>query len=150
MIQFRSLNEKDMSLVYDSFKKTMFEHYKYKLSQEVDEQLTGIKSGFMSDKCRELEMLMQKSEALIVCDPEDAEFIFGYVIYKKIDDALIIHFAYMKNPFRKCGLMRKVIREHFKVPKGEPIFITYKSPYPKFRAMMIGHDLIFKPEYRSI
>lgn len=54
-------------------------------------------------------VLEQKDRAFVACNAEDPEQIFGYILYKKTADSLIIDYVYVKDIFRQQGLANALI-----------------------------------------
>lgn len=106
------------------------------------------KDKFFSSYKDHVTEMMQRNDIIVACDPDDDMFIHGYMVFKKVEDELIIHWAYVKNPFRKLGVFRSMIRSVFPKVYEEPIFITYKND--KRQKMYESLLMVFTPHYRSL
>lgn len=73
-----------------------------------------------------LERLMKRSEALIACNPEDANQIYGYLIYEKITGILVTHYCYVKQPYRRLGICHQLLSAAGR-DKDEPFVYTHET-----------------------
>ena len=64
-----------------------------------------IDSEYFEDYQKIIKHMLANSDITIVCDPEDKDIIWAYMIHT--DHA--IHYIYVKDTFRKLGIMRKLI-----------------------------------------
>ncbi len=80
---------------------------------------------------------------MIACDPSDPEFIYGYLVVRPLDDVKIIHYAYVKKPFRKFGILKKLLSE-CQIDLSNPICVTTKGPD------FIKYQMVYKPELKTI
>jgi len=88
--------------------------------------------------------VLDKSEVMIACDPNDDDFFFGYMIVRIVDDIKIVHYCYTKKPFRRFGVQRKLL-EHFELTNGDPIIITCRKP-----DFLTKIETLYKPELKKI
>lgn len=51
-----------------------------------------------------VERLLKTSEVLIACDQKDPSSCYGYIVAEKVDNIFVLHFTYVKHPFRKFGV----------------------------------------------
>jgi hypothetical protein len=88
--------------------------------------------------------LVGKSQILIACYKNDHDLIYGYVVYEKLDDILILHWVNVKLPFRRMGLAKLMLKELGKDTE-DPAFSTYEF---KLTEITQRHFIKFKPELR--
>lgn len=48
--------------------------------------------------------LLKKARVYISCNPEHKSQIFGYIVFDQIRDLTIVHYVYVKHPFRRLGI----------------------------------------------
>ena len=66
------------------------------------------KNVFFKSHHQILERLMQRgAKALVAALPEDPDTIIGYVVFETKPE--VIHFAYVKGPFRRMGIGRELL-----------------------------------------
>lgn len=82
---------------------------------------------YVNEKKR-LEDLLKKSHVTILCNPDDANQIFGYLVYSLVSDLFIIHYAHVKSLYRRLGIMQKLIRELYPRAGRDEIAITHINP----------------------
>jgi hypothetical protein len=52
--------------------------------------------------------IIEKAKVYVAC-PEDAQQqIYGYIVWDAIGDVGILHYVYVKNPYRRFGIGRKL------------------------------------------
>lgn len=88
--------------------------------------------------------VLYKSIVVIACDPQDPEFIYGYAVIRPIDDVKIIHYVYVKKPFRRFGVAKKML-ESQEINLRDPIVITAKAP-----EFIKNYSLIYKPDLKTL
>jgi GNAT superfamily N-acetyltransferase len=51
-----------------------------------------------------LQKLVKRSKVYIACNSNDVSQIYGYIVGEYIENALVIHYLYVKHSFRKLGV----------------------------------------------
>lgn len=51
-----------------------------------------------------MNQLMAKASCYVACSPEDNNQIFGWMLFEKIKDIGILHYIYVKHPYRRYGI----------------------------------------------
>lgn len=87
---------------------------------------------------------LYKSIVVIACNRQDPEFIYGYAVIRPIDDVKIIHYVYVKKPFRRFGLAKQML-ESQDINLKDPVIVTAKAP-----EFVKGYTLIYKPELKTL
>jgi hypothetical protein len=64
------------------------------------------RSIYFIEHHRLVERLLGRGRALIAADAEDPTNILGYVVGERTGPVAIIHYAYVKAPFREIGIAR--------------------------------------------
>ncbi len=134
--KLRPYHHEDESFVFNSWLKSTREDFS-----------TVSNSKFYATYKDHIKELLGKSKITIACDPEDSEFIYGYMVVQYAGDVPIIHWIYVKSPFRKVGLMKAMLETVVAELGTEPVIITYRKErqiklYDKMK-------MIYKPEYRT-
>lgn len=137
MIHLRSLTEADIPFIYNSWLKSCRKSYSDLSNSE-----------YFQMKKHECAEILKNSQVLIACDKEDSNFILGYLVYNVIlDEVCILHYAYVKAPNRKCGILKKLIFHVYPNLEANPIFITHQNYLIEKIKDKFG--FVYKPEYRS-
>lgn len=57
--------------------------------------------------------LVSRSDARVICAAEDPNYIIGFVIGSVVPEAqtTVVHFAYVRAPFRRAGFVREALRD---------------------------------------
>jgi hypothetical protein len=92
--------------------------------------------------------LLARSQVTMATDPTDPTFIHGYIVYQKVADVFLLHWAYVKKDFRRLGVMSRLIESQYPELGEEPLIITYKND--KRKAMFTALNMVYRPEYRSL
>lgn len=81
---------------------------------------------FYGEHHKVLERIMKRSEAVIACNPEDPNQIFGYIVYERITGILVVHYCYVKQPYRRLGICHQLLNAAGR-KKDEPICYTHET-----------------------
>src|SRR5579859_1846901 len=104
MVQFtfilRQHTTEDISFIYNSFLKSL--HNSFPIKFVPDTLYYGPQSQI-------IESLLKTANVMVACYPEDPSEILGYVIYQEIDSALILHYIYVKQPYRMNHVASDII-----------------------------------------
>jgi len=92
-----------------------------------------------------LEQLLPKGIVLVACNEQDPDQILGYVCAEVVDTALVIHYMYVKHPFRKFGIATKLVMLLEQSEKPPAIMYTHKTAAAK--AIILAKELkwIYNP-----
>lgn len=88
--------------------------------------------------------ILYKSLVVVACDPESPDFIYGYVVIRPIDDVPIIHYAYVKKPFRRWGIFKELLKNQ-NIELSEPVLVTTKPP-----EFMKKYLMVYRPDLKRI
>lgn len=50
--------------------------------------------------------LVSQSAVIVGCSPSDASEAFGYVVFERLGNRAVLHWLYVKHPFRRLGFGR--------------------------------------------
>lgn len=122
LIKFRELDDEDRPFIYNSWLKT------YRKESVYAREMTA--EVYYDNQRLVVSELLDQSKVLVVCNPE-AEFqVYSYIVYEVSNDAIVIHFAYVKLPYRNLGLakaMMAVIQGHNLDGADLPIIATHAT-----------------------
>lgn len=76
---------------------------------------------------RVIEKLLPKCVNVVVCRADNPDQILGYAIAESTDTCLVIHFVYVKAPFRKLGLASNLCRELIKSDGDRPVMYSHRT-----------------------
>lgn len=68
---------------------------------------------------------LTRSLVTVICNPNDESQILGFLVYRQVDELFIIHYAHMKKPYRRLGIMSALIRKLFPKAGRDEIAITH-------------------------
>jgi ribosomal protein S18 acetylase RimI-like enzyme len=81
-----------------------------------------------------VEGLLSRSTAIIACNPEDPDHIVGYIVF---EDG-VIHWLYVKKPFRQRGIGRELLAIAYKDFADEQVHYSHSSRIARAVAQKIG------------
>ena len=89
--------------------------------------------------------LVSRSDARVICAAEDPNYILGFVIGTVHPDAktAVVHFAYVRSPFRRAGMVREALRDMGWEP-GFEIVASHWSDYVA-RFDLKALNLVYNP-----
>lgn len=88
--------------------------------------------------------LLSRCDTTIACDPVEDYHIYGFAIVEAIDDIPVVHYAYVKQPFRRFGICKEMIARA--VGEQQTLVITHINRFTDL--MMSKHDLRYNPFLR--
>lgn len=80
---------------------------------------------YFSDGHKVLEEIIPQSVVVVLCDRVDPNQILGYLCYTMYDTCMVLHYVYLKAPFRKMGLASQLIRWAVQSEKPPVVFYTH-------------------------
>ena len=80
---------------------------------------------------RVIKSLLRQSKAAIACDPNDADQVFGYVVWHARQEGKpLVHWCFVKHPFRRFGVCRHLMK--VVDPEKRGVLLTHRSiHYPE-------------------
>lgn len=95
---------------------------------------------YLPEQTKIIERLLQRSTTLIACYPEEPSRILGYLTYQLKHPDIVMHWAHIKEPYRKQGLLHSLLSyvnplypQHLVlVTHPSPNITTYKREQPPF------------------
>ncbi len=75
-----------------------------------------------------LEAIMPNGIVIVACNEEDPDQILGWCCAEVVDTALVIHYIYIKQPFRKFGIATKLVTLLEETEKPPAVMVTHSNP----------------------
>lgn len=70
--------------------------------------------------------LLRRAAVTVISDPSAPEVVFGWFCWESCDRGIIIHYAYVKNEFRRSRLASRVLDEILDSEQPEYVFVTHR------------------------
>jgi len=129
-ISFRPFKEDDLNFITNSWMKSYKKH-------------AGVRSDvYFVEHHKLIHFILRKSHILIACNSQNADQIFGYIVYEK-NIFTIIHFAFVKQMFRGIGIFKQLFDE---ASVTSPFLCSHDTRYNQKE--VLGKVKIFNP-YKS-
>lgn len=71
--------------------------------------------------------LMDRSVVLVLCETRDEDQIVGWVCAERTDQALLVHYVYVKRDFRGHGFASKLMQVLVDAEQPAAVFYTHKT-----------------------
>jgi hypothetical protein len=55
--------------------------------------------------------LLVRSSIVLACNPEDPSTVLGYVVFERVPSGGLVHYVYVKELVRRCGLAARLLSE---------------------------------------
>ena len=114
-VRIRKADEGDTSFIYSSWLKSY-------ASQNKDQPKITVYKMHRSVVRR----LLEEGITLVACMEDDPDQVLGWLCAHRIPKFLILHYCYVKAPFRRFGLARSLV-DAFEYRAGEPVAISHKG-----------------------
>lgn len=72
-----------------------------------------------------IKSILNRSLVTVICDPEDANHIYGYAVYELINTNLILHYIYIKFSYRNFGLAKDCLKTIYPDFGNKDIYLTH-------------------------
>lgn len=96
----RPMQPSDNNLIYNSWLKS------YGESSDV----SGEKKNLYYLRQKKLiDSILSRASVLIICNPEDEDQVYGYLVYEYLADNFILHWAYVKYTYRHLRLFKGLL-----------------------------------------
>lgn len=89
-----------------------------------------------------IEGLLKNCTTTMACNVDDASQIFGFIVYETVEGTPVIHYIYVKEPYRQLGLGR-VLTEQAQIDINKPFFTTHRTKV--MRILDQKFPVIFNP-----
>lgn len=74
-----------------------------------------------------IELILQKCNVLVACEIADHNQLYGYLVYEKVEDIPVFHYAYVKHSFRQMGILGLLLA-FANLSTREQAFYTHETP----------------------
>lgn len=81
-------------------------------------------------------------DCYVLANPEDPDHLFGYAIVEHLNEGDVLHFVYIKFPFRKMGLARNLVNKV--VRKQDATLVTHTTD-SNFERLAHKYKLVYDP-----
>lgn len=90
-----------------------------------------------------IEGMVGQATFLIACNDLDPAQIYGYAVGEHVDNTLVIHFIYMKEPYRKLGIA-KLLASKLGWKLDMPFIYTHRTHQAQ-RFEKMGRPMVYHP-----
>ena len=126
----------DFNFIMNSYLKS------YRNSPEASFMLNDI---YFPEHSQRMQRLLKTSQVLTACAADDPDQILGYIVTGKAHYWAVVHYLYIKYPFRQMGVAKALVAAA-EVPLG--VQMTLVSHLPKnYSALSTKYKLVFDPKY---
>lgn len=117
-VQIRAATEADVPFIFNSWLKS------YQGSVTARSIAAPVYFDFQH---KAIEALLQKCNVLVACEQADPTQLYGYLVYERIDEVPVLHYAYVKHAFRQMGILGLILAYGALSPR-EQAFYTHETP----------------------
>lgn len=114
-VRVRKADDGDISFIYSSWLKS------YAAQNKDQPKITVYK---MHRKV--VQRLLEDGITLVACMEDDPDQVLGWLCAQRIPKFLVVHYCYVKAPYRRFGLARALI-DAFEYRPGEPVAVSHKG-----------------------
>jgi hypothetical protein len=113
-VSIRSATEDDHGFILNSWLKSYYDtaDLSPRISREV----------FFKNEGKIIKELLRTELIKVICNPHDETHIYGYACYN--DTPVTLHYIYVKQPFRKMGLAKNLLRDYL---ESEDVIVSYST-----------------------
>ena len=112
----RPICNRDESFIYNSWIRSYWEHSDW--AKLMDKRV------FDGQHHALIQGLIENAKVLVAVNPDDFDHIFGYVAFDTIDALTVIHYVYVKSPYLRLGVGKKLL-EATGYQQGMPLIATH-------------------------
>lgn len=102
IVKIRPALEGDASFIFNSWLKSFRENG---LARPVSNEV------YYTEQHKLIERLLKTCTTVVACDPKDPASIFGWACYERVDGVFVLHYVYVKHPFRLLGLAKELLAD---------------------------------------
>lgn len=136
LVKHRPLKLPDMNFIYSTWLKS------YRQSEWAKDITNDV---FFSQHKEIIDKILARptTKIIVICNPDDEDQIYGYLVHEHTVSGSIIHFAYIKYNFRKFGIMSALLGDLGYTTSVSPIFISHLPRY--YDSLKTKFNLIYSP-----
>lgn len=131
---FRKAELKDKNFIFGSWLKS------FRRSSDVHGVPNNI---YFMNQHKTIEILLARANCLLICDPNDPEIIYGYLVSEVVEKVPVIHWLYVKHLYRGLGLAKRLMAQAG-IDKNMPFCYTHNSS-PAVQVAHKNPNIIFNP-----
>lgn len=121
-ITFRPATQDDVNFIFNSWLKSF----------RGGTLATGVSNPiYYAQHHRLIEGICKSAQILVAVNAADLAQIFGYVAYEPMEGMNVVHYIYVKEPYRRLGL-GKLLLEQAKIDAKKPFFCTHRTNVMRF------------------
>lgn len=136
-VRLRPVTDSDLPFVFHSWLRS------YRMSEFAKELHNQV---YFPQHHKVIEGLLQRCGGVVACDPLDSTQLYGYVVAEVIDECPVVHYCYIKEPFRKMGVAHLLLTAANVGWKPDAAFCythkTYQSTRLEKRYPMVFHPYL--------
>lgn len=136
MFNIRSFEKDDYNFIHVSWSYVMRGGFRKLKNPEYHDMINPI----IKDK-------IDKGQIYVACSEDDHNFIYGFAAIKVIEGIPLVQMIYVKQPFRKFGILKSFI-EKIKKDHGDALIGIYQRPFDKW--IFEKFNIIYKPEFKDL
>lgn len=91
---------------------------------------------------KRIETALQVADVYVLANPEDPNHLFGYAVVEHLREGDVLHFVYIKYPYRKMGLAKKLIGHAVREQAATIVTHTTDS---NFERLSHKYKLVYDP-----
>lgn len=132
----RAVREDDINFIYSSWLKS---HRRSTYAQAMSADV------YYDNHKKLLTHLLDRGQILVACNQDDEEQIFGWIVFEPLKETMILHYVYVKDPYRRLGLANRLFTQarDFIHDVGLPVLATHETH--KFPHLQESWNLIYNP-----
>lgn len=116
----RETTAEDLPFIFNSWLKS------FRFNEDASRMSNGVYFGYFKEL---VTGLLESSSIVVACNPDDSTQIYGYAVYdhKEDIDLFVLHYIYVKYPFRNLGIGKRILETVHKELGIEPFVCTFAS-----------------------
>jgi len=99
----------DEALLYKSYLRSLWRYGVRLTSMHGAAGMAVDHDVFMDGQRALMGRLLHHSQAQMACNPEDRWQVLGYVVFDDLPSGLVLHYIYVKKPYRAAGLATSML-----------------------------------------
>lgn len=102
LIDLREGTAEDHNFIYSSWLKS---HREAEANRHLPNEV------YYGNHKKVVQRILPASKIIVACDAASPEHIFGYAVYDIVGGVVILHYIYVKSPYRMMGIANKMMKE---------------------------------------
>lgn len=86
------------------------------------------KELYRSGQMKLMARLIQSCSCYVACAPEELTQIYGWMVFEKIGEIGVLHYIYVKHPYRRFGIGGKIF-SMLECDRTVPVIATHATMY---------------------